>query len=68
MNDFKWFKSYKYICVVSKCTFIVLSSEAESKYWPSEEKSTLRTAAECAVKTVDSPFLLKFNLQHDFRI
>ena len=30
-------------------TFIVLSSDEVSKYWPSDEKSTDRTAAEWAV-------------------
>jgi hypothetical protein len=37
---------------------IVLSSDELNKLCPSFEKSTHRTAAVCALKTVDSPFTL----------
>ena len=38
-------------------TLIVLSSDAVNKDLPSLAKSTHRTDAVCALKTVDSPFL-----------
>ncbi len=37
---------------------IVLSSDELNKLWPSLEKSTHRTAAVCALNTVDSPLTL----------
>jgi hypothetical protein len=51
------FNSKRIMSSQKRLTLIVLSSDAVNKYWPSDEKSTLRTAAECAVNTVDSPLL-----------